>query len=77
MNALESLRKRAGTLVFGLVSFLVVAAAMRWSNGEPIFQPSGDIGIVIGVALVALYFVLSDARASKAGPQPGRARELN
>jgi len=77
MSALQSLRKRAGMLAFGLASFLIVLAAMRWSSGEPILQPSGDIGIVVGVALVALYFVLSDARASKAGPLQGRARELN
>jgi hypothetical protein len=77
MNALQSLRKRAGMLVAGLGSFLGILAAMRWSSGEPIFQPSGDIGIVIGVGLIALYFVLSDARASKAGPGQGRARELN
>jgi len=77
MNALQSLRKRAGLLVAGLGSFLVILAAMRWSGGEPIFQPSGDIGIVIGVVMIALYFVLSDARASKAGPSRGRARELN
>jgi hypothetical protein len=77
MSALEPLRKRAGLLGAGLGSFLVILAVMRWWSGEPIFQPSGDLGIVIGVAMIALYFVLSDARASKAGPRQGRAPELN
>jgi len=77
MSAFKSLRKRAGLLIAGLASFLVLLAAMRWWSGEPILQPSSDVGIVIGVALVALYFVLSDARASKASPERARAPELN
>jgi hypothetical protein len=77
MNALESLRKRAGMLIAGLASFLALIAAMRWSNGEPLVQPSADIGILIGAAMVALYFVMSDARASKSGPERDRAPELH
>ena len=74
MKPLESLRRRAGWLAGGLVSFLVVLAMFRWTNGEPVVQPSGDVGILIGAALVVLYFVLSDARAP-AEPQAG-ARKL-
>jgi hypothetical protein len=76
MNALQSLRRRSGMLIGGLGSFLVALALLRWWGGEPIVQPSGDVGIVIGVALVALYFVMSDARAPSAGAGPGRAKEL-
>jgi hypothetical protein len=77
MKALESLRRRSGMLVGGLVSFLIVLAAFRWWSSEPVVQPSGDFGILIGAALVALYFVMSDMRASPQSVKPGRARELN
>ena len=77
MTPIKSLKARAGLLVAGLASFLALLAVIRWSSGEAIVQPSSDVGVVLGFALVALYFVVSDARASKAGPTAGRARELN
>ena len=73
MTAMQSLKKRAPTLLLGLASFLAVLAAMRWSAGDPLFQPSGDFGIVIGAAMVALFFVLNDTRG---GGSP-RAPELH
>jgi len=73
MSALDSLKKRAGTLVMGALSFVAIPAVMRLANGQPQLQPSGGVGIVIGVALVALFFVISDASASKFGPGKGRA----
>ena len=60
MSSSEAMRRHAGTLGAGLVSFLALLALMRWSNGEPLVQPSSDLGIVIGVALVALFFAMSD-----------------
>jgi len=75
MNAFESLRRRAGTFGAGIVSFLALIAALRWSNNEPLLQPNSDIGILIGAALVALYFVLSDALAPQNGPNKGRRLE--
>jgi len=74
MTALESLRKRAPMFAMGLVSFLAVLAVMRWSAGDPLIQPSGDVGIVIGAALVALFFVLNDTRGGGNAPasKPGR-----
>lgn len=62
MTALESLRKRAGVLVAGGVSFALVLGVMRWSAGEKLLQPRSDLGVLIGLALVALYFVITDTR---------------
>ena len=42
---------------------------MRWSGGEPLVQPSADIGLVIGFVFVAAFFVMNDTygqRGSKA-----------
>ena len=62
MSVLESLRNRAGLLVSGAASFIVVIGGMRLASGEPLIQPQTDVGIVIGVAMVALFFVLNDSR---------------
>ena len=62
MTVLESLRSRAGFLVSGAASFAVVIGGMRLASGEPLLQPQTDVGIVIGIAMVALYLVLSDTR---------------
>jgi hypothetical protein len=66
MTVVESLKRRAGVLGAGLLSFLAVLAVMRASAGEPLVQPSGDLGLVIGVVLVAAIFVVSDRRGSRA-----------
>jgi len=58
----ESLRNRAGLIVSGAASFVVLVGGMRLASGEPLVQPHTDVGIVVGIAMVALYFVLSDAR---------------
>lgn len=72
MTALESLRKRAGLLVAGGVSFALALFVMRWSAGEPLVQPKSDIGVLIGLALVAVYFVLTDTRNGNAdAPKTG------
>ncbi len=70
MTALESLRKRAGLLVAGGVSFALVLFVMRWSAGDPLVQPKSDIGVLIGLALVAVYFVLTDTRNGDAADAP-------
>ena len=62
MSVLESLGNRAGLLVSGAASFIVVIGGMRLASGEPLIQPQTDVGIVIGVAMVALFFVLNDSR---------------
>ncbi len=69
MSPLQSLRNRARMLATGLISFLALLAAFRWSSGEPLVQPSGDVGIVIGVVLIALYFVITDTKAGQAAPK--------
>ncbi|MFO1137237.1 MAG: hypothetical protein U1E30_18820 [Rhodoblastus sp.] len=62
MTALDSLKKRAGVLVAGGVSFALVLVVMRWSAGDPLVQPKSDIGVLIGLVLVAVYFVITDTR---------------
>jgi hypothetical protein len=62
VTVLESLRNRAGLLVSGAASFVVVIGGMRFSSGEPLVQPQTDLGVVIGIAMVALYLVLNDTR---------------
>ena len=62
MTALDSLRKRAGLLVAGGVSFALVLVVMRWSAGDALVQPKSDVGVLIGLALVAVYFVINDTR---------------
>jgi len=62
VTVLESLRSRAGLIVSGGVSFLVLVGGVRLASGEALVQPRADVGIVIGISMVALYFVLSDTR---------------
>jgi len=64
MTALQSLKSRAGLLAAGGLSFLAALGLMRYSSGEPLVQPSADLGVVIGLAMVALFFVVSDTRGS-------------
>lgn len=67
MTVIESLRRRARFLVAGFLSFLVVLAAIRWSSGEPLLQPAGDIGLIIGFVFVAGFFVISDTYRGSGG----------
>jgi len=62
VTVLESLRNRAGLIVSGAASFIVVIGGMRLSAGEPLVEPQTDVGIVIGVAMVALFFIINDTR---------------
>ena len=62
MTVLESLKKRAHILIADGVSFALVLFVMRWSAGEKLLQPQSDFGVLIGLALVALYFVITDTR---------------
>ena len=62
MTVLELLKNRAGFIVSGVASFIVVIGGMRLAAGEPLVQPQTDVGIVVGVAMVALFFVVNDAR---------------
>ena len=62
MTVMESLKARAGLLIGGGLSFVAALALLRAWSGDPIIQPSGDVGILIGVAMVALFFVISDTR---------------
>ncbi len=62
MTILESLKNRAGLILSGAASFVVLVGGMRLASGEPLVQPQTDLGIVIGIAMVALYLVLNDTR---------------
>ena len=62
MTVFESIRNRAGLIVSGAASFVVVIGGMRLMSGEPLVQPQTDLGIVIGIAMVALYFIINDTR---------------
>ncbi len=62
MTVLESLKSRAGFIVSGALSFAVVIGGMRLAGGEALIQPQTDVGIAIGVAMVALYFVIAGTR---------------
>ena len=64
MTVLESLKNRSGLILSGAASFVVVIGGMRLSSGEPLLQPQTDIGVVIGIAMVALYFVITDTRGA-------------
>ena len=60
MSVVESLRRRAGLLAAGFLSFLAILALMRWSGREPLLQPSADLGLVVGFIFVAAFFVIND-----------------
>jgi len=62
MTVVESLKKRASFLVIGGVSFALALGATRYGAGEPLVQPQSDLGVILGLALVALFFVLYDVR---------------
>jgi hypothetical protein len=64
MTVLESLKKRAGFLVVGGLSFAVALLVIRATGGQPLFQPQSDFGIVLGLALVAVFFVINDTRSN-------------
>ncbi len=67
MTVAESLKKRAGFLGIGAVSFALALGVTRYGAGEPLVQPQSDVGVLIGLALVALYFVLTDTRSAADG----------
>ena len=60
MSVLESLKSRASVLASGAISFIVVIGGMRLTGGEPLVEPQMDVGILISVAMVALFFVIND-----------------
>jgi hypothetical protein len=62
VTVLESLKNRAGLIVSGAASFIVVIGGMRLAAGEPLVRPQADVGILVGVAMVALFFVINDMR---------------
>jgi hypothetical protein len=69
VTVIESLRKNVRFLLSGFASAVVVFGLMRWSNGEPLVQPQSDLGLVLGVILVAAFMVLNDLRASNGKKQ--------
>ncbi len=63
MTVLESLKKRASFLIIGGVSFAIALGVTRAAGGQPLVQPESDFGVLIGLALVAVYFVFNDTRS--------------
>ena len=72
-------RKRADMLIGRLARSWSQMVVMRWSVVSRSCRRRRDVGIVIGAALVALYFVMSDARASKSRrkQEPSAGVQLN
>jgi hypothetical protein len=70
MSVIASLKRRARFLAAGFLSFLVVLAAIRWSGGQPLVQPAGDLGLIIGFVFVAAFFVIGDAYRGPGGGAP-------
>jgi hypothetical protein len=66
MTVLESLKKRAGFLVVGGVSFALALGVTRYFGEQPLVQPQSDLGILLGLALVMLFFVHNDTRENSA-----------
>ena len=54
MTVIELLN-RAGLIASGAASFVVLVGGIRLASGEPLVQPQTDLGVVIGIAMVALY----------------------
>ena len=71
MTIVESLKKRSSFLVIGAVSFAIVLGVTRYGAGDPLLQPQADLGVLLGLALVALYFVLQDVRSGSDAVQSG------
>jgi hypothetical protein len=69
VTVIESLRNNAQFLFSGFASAIAVLVGMRWSGGEPLVQPQQDLGIVLGVILVAAFIVFNDMRASNGKKQ--------
>ena len=62
MTIAQSLKKRASFLIIGGVSFALALGVVRYGAGEPLLQASSDLGILLGLAIIALFFVLNDIR---------------
>jgi hypothetical protein len=62
VTVFESLNHRAGLVVFGAASFVVVIGAVPLAGGEPLVQPQADAGIVVGAALMTLFPIVRDRR---------------
>jgi len=62
MSVLDSLKNRAGLLASGAASFMALVGGVRLAAGEPLVQSQIDVGIVVGIAMVALFLVVDDTR---------------
>ena len=62
MSLLDLLKNRAGLLVSGTASFMALVGGVRLVAGEPLVQSQIDVGIVVGIAMVALFLVVDDTR---------------
>jgi Na+-translocating ferredoxin:NAD+ oxidoreductase RnfD subunit len=71
MTVIESLKHRARFLAAGFLSFLVILAAMRWSQGEALLQPAADLGLVVGFVFVAAFFVANDVNGARGSSPRG------
>jgi hypothetical protein len=63
VTVFESLKYRAGLIIPGAASFIVIDA-MRLAGAEPLVQPQAEAGIVVGVALVTPLLIVRDGRGA-------------
>jgi hypothetical protein len=68
VRLIESLRKNATLLLSGLVTAVFALILMRELGGEPLIQPPGDFGILIGAMLVTAFLIVRDIRESNGKP---------
>jgi hypothetical protein len=70
VTVIESLRKNASFLATGFGSLVLVLVVLRLSQGEPVFQPQSDLGVLIGAVLITAFLVFKDMRESKGKKNP-------
>jgi hypothetical protein len=72
MSVIEAFKRRARFLLAGFVSVVAAVGLLRWSSGETLSQPAADLGLLLGFAFVAGFYVMND-RNDRGGEKPQAA----